>query len=103
MRLVCLSNGVWVILVLNERVTRQELIFKIKEKSQKCVVSALDKLERLHGSNLSKIFKSITVYNGTENLDFESMEKSIYTNKCNKLIRRFIPKALISQNLVKKK
>lgn len=38
-----------VLLVLSERVTRKELIFKIASKSQVAVVNALDKLERKIG------------------------------------------------------
>ena len=36
--------------VLSERKTRQEIIFKIKSKSQYCVVKALDMLERKIGN-----------------------------------------------------
>lgn len=39
-----------VLLVLTERMTRQEIIRKIKSKSQLCVVNELDKIERKMGS-----------------------------------------------------
>lgn len=103
-----------VLLVLSERATRQELIFKIASKSQKEVIKALDKLERKIGSNeFRKIFKTITCDNGCEFLDFDGIEKSIRNKKkrtklyfahpysswergtnenINKMIRRFIPK-----------
>lgn len=103
-----------VLLVLTERKTRQEIIRKIKNKSQYCVVKELDKLERKMGAKkFRETFKTITCDNGCENLDFEGIERSILTKKnrttvfyahpysawergsnenANKLIRRFIPK-----------
>jgi len=39
-----------VLLVLTERKTRQEIIRKIKSKSQYCVVKEIDKLERKMGA-----------------------------------------------------
>lgn len=104
-----------VLLVLSERVTRKELIFKIPSKSQVAVVKALDKLERKHGKAFSEIFKAITCDNGCENLNFEGIENSVRdkekrtkvyyahpycawergTNEnINKTIRRFIPKGV---------
>lgn len=103
-----------VLLVLTERMTRQEIIRKMKSKSQYCVVKELDKLERKLGSKkFRETFKTITCDNGCENLDFEGIERSVLTKKArtkvyyahpysawergtnenaNKLIRRFIPK-----------
>ena len=103
-----------VLLVLTERKTRQELIFKMSSKSQKCVVQKLDRLERKMGSKkFRETFKTITCDNGCENLDYEGIERSCLTEKArtkvyyahpysawergtnenaNKLIRRFIPK-----------
>lgn len=103
-----------VLLVLTERMTRQEMIRKIRSKSQVCVVKELDKIERQMGSKkFRETFKTITCDNGCENLDFEGIEKSVFTKKkrtevyyahpysawergtnenANKLIRRFIPK-----------
>ena len=103
-----------VLLVLTERMTRQEIIRKIKSKSQECVVNELNKIERKIGSKkFRETFKTITCDNGCENLDFEGIEKSALTKKkrtkvyyahpysswergtnenANKLIRRFIPK-----------
>ena len=102
------------LLVLTERVTRQELIFKMKSKTQDCVVAVLDRLERRYGTRFTAVFKTITVDNGCEFLDGERLEHSIrspskkrtnlyYANPyCawergsnenqNKLIRRFVPK-----------
>ena len=101
------------LLVFSERKTREELIFKLKSKSQSEVQRFLNRLEREHGGRFSNKFKTITCDNGCENLDFHSMEKSIRnkghrtkvyyahpfsawergTNEnINKMIRRFIPK-----------
>lgn len=103
-----------VLLVLTERVTREEIIRKIPSKTQKSVCEALDKMERkLRGEFYTK-FKSITVDNGSEFLDFRALEQSscgqdfqrtkIYyahpysswergsNENANKLIRRFLPK-----------
>ena len=103
-----------VLLVLTERMTRQEIIRKIKSKSQYCVVKELDKLERKLGSKkFRETFRTITCDNGSENLDSEGIERSalvkskrteVYyahpysawergsNENANKLIRRFIPK-----------
>lgn len=102
------------LLVLSERKTRQEIIRKMPDKTQLSVLKELDGLERKYGKEFSTIFRTITMDNGTEFLDFESLKRSaikpehqrtqIYyahpysswergTNEnSNKLIRRFIPK-----------
>ena len=103
-----------VLLVLTERMTEQEIIRKIKNKSKYCVVKELDKIERKLGSKkFRETFRTITCDNGCENLDFEGIERSVITNQkrtrvyyahpysawergsnenANKLIRRFVPK-----------
>lgn len=104
-----------VLMVLSERVTRKELVFKIPSKSQVAVVKVLDKLERKMGMLFSETFKTITCDNGCENLDFEGIENSVRNKRkrtkvyyahpysswergtnenINKMIRRFIPKGL---------
>ena len=104
-----------VLLVLTERKTRYELIFKLEGKTEKAVVDTLDKLERKLGKKrFRRIFKTITCDNGCENLDHEGMERSITKGKrtkvyyahpysawergsnenANKLIRRFVPKGI---------
>ena len=102
------------LLVLTERVSRFEIIIKLKDRTQKSVISALDKLEKEYKDKFSLIFKSITVDNGVEFLDMESLEKSVYNKQSkrttiyyahpycswergsnennNKLIRKFIKK-----------
>ena len=65
--------------VMTERQTRQEIIFKMKDQTQKSVIACLDILERKYKSKFKKIFKTITCDNGSEFLDFASMEKSLYS------------------------
>ena len=101
-------------LVMTERLTRMEIIFKSKDKTAASTVRMLNRLERSIGSTtFRKIFKTITCDNGTEFSDTEKMETSPYTKKqrtriyychpyCssergsnenqNVFIRRFIPK-----------
>ena len=55
------------LLVLTERLSRFEIIIKLKDRTQKSVKSALDKLEKEYKDKFSLIFKSITVDNGVEN------------------------------------
>lgn len=103
-----------VLLVLTERKTLKEIVRKIKSKSEYHLVRELDKIERKMGSRVFReTFKTITCDNGSENLDFEGIERSAITNRkrtkvyyahpysawergsnenANKLIRRFIPK-----------
>lgn len=57
------------LLVLTERVSWFEIIIKLRDKTQKSVMAALDKLEKEHKDKFSLIFKSITVDNGVEFLD----------------------------------
>ena len=71
------------LLVLTERVSRFEIIIKLKDKTQKSIIAALDNLEKEYKDKFSLIFKSITVDNGVEFLDMASLEKSVY-NKVSK-------------------
>ena len=102
------------LLVLTERVSRFEIIVKLRDKTQKSIIAALDKLEKAYKDKFSLIFKSITVDNGVEFLDMASIEKSVYdklskrttiyyahpycswergsNENNNKLIRKFIKK-----------
>ncbi|GHU42105.1 IS30 family transposase [Clostridia bacterium] len=104
------KNGV--LLVLTERLSREEIELKVKDGTSESVVKALNMLERRYGRLFYEIFKSITVDNGSEFADCEGMEKSIHGGKrtkiyyChpysswergsnengNKLIRRHFPK-----------
>jgi len=108
------KNSAAVLLVLSERKTREEIILKLPDKTQESVIKAIDELERKYRRKFREKFKTITVDNGTEFLDYRGIEKSkiepgkdrtkVYyahpysswergTNEnINKLIRRFIPK-----------
>ena len=104
-----------VLLVLTERKTRDEIIFKLPDHTDEAVVAALDKLERRYGADMFKqIFKTITVDNGSEFADVNGLERSILeegekrthlyychpysswergTNEVtNKMVRRKVPK-----------
>lgn len=108
---VC-GKGRSVLLVLTERKTRREIIHPMDSQSARNVVRFLNKLEKKHGKSFKKIFKTITVDNGTEFSDCKGMEKSIYSGnrtqvyychpysswergsneRLNREIRRLIPK-----------
>lgn len=102
------------LLVLSERMTRQELIFQIKDRTSKSVIKALDQYERKIGSPAFRTtFRSITCDNGMEFADWEAIERSCRTKmkrtityfchpycsgergtneNSNRFIRRWIPK-----------
>lgn len=101
------------LLILTERVTRKNRIFKMKKKTQEEVIKVLDKLERKYKEEFKEIFKSITMDNGCEFLNQQLIERSLYSKEprnvayyahpysswergsnenANKIIRRFIPK-----------
>lgn len=65
------------LLVLTERKTRKEIIIVMPDRTAKSTVLALNRLERRFGAKFRKIFKSITVDNGTEFSDLKGMKKSI--------------------------
>ena len=109
-----LGSGKACLLVMTERKSRQELIFKLTTKTQSCVIDAIDGLERRYGKHFYERFKSITMDNGGEFLDMERLERSCRRagkkrTSCyyahpysayergsnenqNRLIRRFVPK-----------
>ena len=64
------------LLVLTERLTRYEIIFKIPRQTAANVVACLDTLEKRFGERFTRIFKSITVDNGSEFADFDGMRFS---------------------------
>lgn len=102
-----------VLLVLTERLTRKEIIFKMDNQKSASVIKCLNVLERRFGKSFRNIFKTITVDNGSEFANFSGMEKSSYGNgkrtsvyychpycsfergsneRLNREIRRLIPK-----------
>jgi len=74
--IVSCKDGKGALLTLTERKTRQEIIMRLPDKTQRAVKRALDRLERRFGSKFKEKFKTITTDNGSEFLDFESLEKS---------------------------
>lgn len=99
------------ILVLTERNTRYELVFKLTNKTTKSIVSALSKAVNTFPQGT---FQTITVDNGSEFSDYKSMKQlvpEIYychpyssyergsNENANKIIRRFFPKG---QSLAKR-
>ena len=110
----------WVLLTFTERMTREEIIIKIKGKSNENVVKAINGLERKCGKRFYNKFKTITFDNGVEFMDYKSMEQScirkgkrtqIYyahpycsgergTNENNnRMIRRWIPKGVLIDDI----
>lgn len=104
-----------VLLTLTERLTRNEIIVRLKDKTTDSVVKALDGLEKRYGEMFPRVFRSITVDNGSEFMDCEGMKKTykkrgigprttIYychpysayergsNENGNRMIRRFAPK-----------
>ena len=69
------------LIVLTERKTRFELVFRAKDKTVRSTVRILNRLERKLGKHFKEIFKTITVDNGSEFNNFKLLEKSIYKGK----------------------
>ena len=102
------------LLVLSERMSREEMIFKIKNRTMESVIYALNRLERKIGTpTFRSKFKTITCDNGQEFSDWKSIEQSCRTKgkrtvvyfchpycsgergtneNINRMIRRWIPK-----------
>jgi IS30 family transposase len=117
------GKGTVCLLVMTERTSRKELIFKLKAKKQECVKEVLDSLERKHKGRFKTIFKSITMDNGCEFLNQGALEASCLkagqkrticyyahpysawergsNEAANKLIRRFVPKGTNIDSLTK--
>ena len=63
-------------LVLTERLSRREIILRIRDGKTESVVAALDKLEKKWGTRrFRKVFRTITVDNGSEFQDLEGLER----------------------------
>ena len=101
------------LVVLTERLTRYGLIFRVPDHTMESVVKVLNRLERRLGKDFSRIFRSITVDNGSEFQDCAGMERSVRNKRprttiyychpsspgergsnenMNRIIRRFFPK-----------
>ena len=70
-----------VLLVLTERMTRKEIIIPMPNQKAINVVSALNMLEHKYGKMFERIFKTITVDNGSEFSAYNEMQKSIYRKR----------------------
>ena len=69
------------LLVMTERKTRFEMVFRSNDKTSASTVKALNRLEkRLGTTRFKNIFKTITCDNGCEFADFQNMELSIRGN-----------------------
>ena len=64
------------LLVLTERLSRHEIMIPIRANTSENVVKALNTLERKYGPLFYKVFRSITVDNGSEFADCAGMEKA---------------------------
>lgn len=117
------GKGKACLLVMTERTSRKEQIFKLKAKKQKYVVAALDQLEKRYKGRFKEKFKSITMDNGCEFLNQSALEASCLRDGekrticyyahpysawergsnevANKLIRRFVPKGTNIEKLTK--
>lgn len=118
--------GAPILLVLSERATRKEIIIKMKDKTEKSVKEALNRLERELGViKFRETFKTITTDNGSEFRDWEGIEKSYIGSKIprtrhylaeaycawqrgtneniNKMIRIFLPKGTSFKGLTEEK
>jgi len=111
-----------VLLTLTERVTRQELIFKLPNRKAATVCAVFDKLERSIPKFKEK-FQSITTDNGSEFLVLKDLQRSVYGGKrfdvwyChsyaawekgsnenhNRMIRRWFPKGTDFSKVTKKR
>lgn len=115
-----------ILFTLTERMTREEIIIKVKSKTKESIVKAFNKLERKYNKSFYEKFKTITFDNGSEFNDYKGIEKSclrkglrttIYyahpycsgergsNENGNRLIRRWIPKGTdigpISEKVIK--
>lgn len=102
------------LLVLTERMTRLEIIRKLKARTSSEVVKAINCLEKQLGiQQFKRIFKTITCDNGVEFIKWQNIEQGRYSKQqrttvyfchafassergsnenANKLIRKYIPK-----------
>ena len=114
------------LLVLTERLTRQEVTVKMPDQTSASTVQALDRLEYKYGHLFPHVFKTITIDNGSEFADCAGIERSIFEGqrtKCyychpyssyergsnekqNQMIRRHFPKGtnfdLVTEDEVEK-
>lgn len=73
------------ILMLTERVSRNEISLPMYGATMENVVAALNGLERKWGNLFNRVFRTITVDNGSEFADCKGMEESIFGGKRTKI------------------
>jgi len=107
-------------MTLLERKTKKYIVIPMKNHSSDSVKNAIDGLEKKYKETFSKIFKTMTTDNGREFINYELLEKSIYSEEkriqiyytdpysswqkgmnenCNGILRRFIPKGTNLTNI----
>lgn len=109
------DTGKECLLVLTERMTRDEYLFKMPDRTKESTVCIFDRLEKMLGHDgFCRRFKTVTVDNGSEFKDFPALETScLFPDKnrtllyfchpgsscergsnenANKLVRHWIPK-----------
>ena len=111
------------LMTLTERKTRELIVRKLKDKTHRAVRRALNAIEREYGAErFRRIFKSITADNGSEFLDVDGMQKSVFSStprtsifyahpyaswergtneNTNRIIRRFIAKGSKIESLTR--
>lgn len=123
---VSCRGGKRCLLVLTERLTRQEIIRLMPDHTAASVVKALDGIERKYGKLFPSVFKSITMDNGSEFSDADGIERTSYkrgtgekrtktyychpycssergsNEKQNQMIRRHFPKGTNFDKVTKK-
>lgn len=76
------NKGSAALLVLVERMTRWAKVIKLKSQTQVEVIKAINKIERKVGCKQFRgIFKSFTVDNGSEFLNWRGIERSLSTKQ----------------------
>ena len=113
------------LLTLVERKHRRIIIRKIPDKTQASVLKAIKGIERHYGTRrFRRIFKTITADNGSEFLDFEALEASVFSKQqrtrvfyahpysswergsnenANRMVRRFVAKGRDIARFTKKR
>ena len=74
------------LLVLTERKTRFSFVFKMPDKTQAAVKSCLDKLELAYKEHFKDIFKTVTMDNGVEFINQQTIETSVLNPEETRLI-----------------
>ena len=77
------------LLTLTERKTKEQIIIKLPNKTQKAANAALNYMERKLGKGFKEKFKTITTDNGSEFLNFELLEKSCLSSETSQPQKRF--------------